>query len=282
MPLLSAPSLPSAARWLAEMLFHVQRLGYCHGSKEQLATQANYFSSYMAGVLLSCFCKKHETVRWSARIVMVAQRAIAAAKAQAAFAKSISALLLVWQIDELMPPVKQPSLNHWHFVPVSDQIRLSYKLGRIVEMIKKTVLHLLDMLFSLLQTSSSLHDLARALQGDEEALDQGIREIFINCMACTGDSLHIVEELRAYEVTIHRLLRFLGASHEVELVTERALDGCRTAGALCAPFQSIAAGIQKIMGFESDAPSTTSSSLLTIGKEPPFYDKLLAINTQKR
>lgn len=241
---------------LYQGLYHVRRLGNCFGRAEQISTGAANFGTFIAGLLLSCACGKNETVRMTARLIMIATKVIATVKAQLAFSRYCEEFLSAFKPAPHLPPYLHVTLERYKHLPLSYQRRMAHMLSRMITLVSTIFSSLLKILYQIVLISTHLLDLAEAIQGKKEIIHQSVRDIFINCSSCWSDTTQIVQELCQYEVQVHHILRFLGGAYESELVSSKILNGCKMGAVACQPFIAIGSSVGYILGFQKSSSQT--------------------------
>ncbi|MEI6531279.1 MAG: hypothetical protein WCN87_00470 [Chlamydiota bacterium] len=248
---------------LYQSLYHIRRIGSCFGRSEQIASGAANFGTFIGGMLLSCACGKNETVRMTARIVLITTKALSAVKAQIAFAKHSADLIKAFHLQAQKAPLAHVHLGGWSFLSVAQKRRMEHSLNRVIEIIQAVFASFMALIYQLFMTSSYLLELADAIQGKEDAIDQGVKDICINCSTCTQHSSEIFTDLCHYEIKIHQTLRFLGAGYEADLVASR-LKGCTLGGMVCQPFVTICGGVKKILGSQWESSPVLTKEVAVI------------------
>lgn len=255
----SPPNLSS----LYQTLYHIRRLGRCFGRSEQIATGAANFGTFIGGMLFSCVCGKNKTVRMTARIVLIATKAISAVKAQIAFTKYSMTLIKAFKLQAERAPLAFVNLDRWSFLPISQRRRMEHSLNRVIDIMQSIIFSFIALIYQIFMTSSYLLELADAIQGKDDALDQGVKDVFINCSTCTRDSSKIFTDLCHYEIKIHQTLRFLGAGYEADLLAS-SLKGCTLGGMACQPFITICGGVRKVLGSQWEDPPDLTKEVAVI------------------
>lgn len=239
---------------LYQSLYHIRRLGNCFGRAEQLATGAANFGTFVGGLLLSCACGKNETVRMTARLVMIATKVISAVKAQLTFNRYCEEFMSAFKPAPHLPPYLHVSLERYRHLPLSYQRRMTHMLNRVITLISTIFSSFFKILYQIVLISTYLLDLAEVIQGQKDIINQSVRDMFINCSSCWSDTAYLVQELCQYEVQVHHTLRFLGATHESELVSSKILNGCKLGAVVCQPFIAIGSSVGYILGFQKAFP----------------------------
>ncbi len=208
-------NLPPGINKAVEIFCKVHRFWRGYQRTKELTSSIDRFGAFLVGYIAAQTCAQIKPLRITAEVLQIAAYSIECIKQKKRFTHSYRQLKEIWSHSGFSRPNQYVSYKRiWFLSPLTRlcwERKCNARLSRIAEL-SKAILEFFSELFSL---SMRWMDLWQALKKDSEVNKDAVVEICINCCKIMN---HLIENREE----INEILKSLGTSHRISLITEPA------------------------------------------------------------